>query len=288
MTFEKAYWHLCSEELPNKLIFREKEDYIAGMNSIPIAMQGCEMTIYCFALMSNHFHFLLSGAEEQVRRFFFKLKVRLGKMLYSNSPYSPLYNLRPTLVKVHDEEHFRIEVAYILRNCLAAGICDPYTYRWNTGYLYFNPRLTIYKCPQVCDVSPYVLRNILHTKVVLPENYRITEEMILPESYVDYKKVEKVFGRSLDLFAMLKNWQLEQKEAFVSNGVEHEMYDDETLLELLKADFVEFHVAGFEDMIFEMRRRFVPIMRNKYGSPVSQIRRLSGLDEETIRRFGGW
>lgn len=288
MENKMAYWHLCSQELPDKLIFRTKNEYVTGMNSIPLAMQGTNITIYCFALMSNHFHFLLSGKKEQVKRFFLKLKIRLGKMLYSNSPDSPLNNLRPTLVMVNDEEHFRVEVAYILRNCAAAGICDPYTYRWNTGYLYFNPRLQFLNSTKVGNMPPQALRSILHTKIALPDDYRIAEGMILPESYVDYHKVEDVFGKSLDLFAILRNWQLEQKESLLSTGTEHEMYDDETLLELLQSEFRIFHVSGFEDMKPAMRRRFVPIMRNKYGSPVSQIRRFTGLDEKTIRRFGGW
>ena len=46
----RKYWHLCSDELPDNLIFKTVEDFRQGMNSIPIALQGMNIIIFCFTL----------------------------------------------------------------------------------------------------------------------------------------------------------------------------------------------------------------------------------------------
>ena len=102
--FTNNYWHLCSDELPNDLIFRNDKEYVYGMNSIPLALQSVKIKIYCFTLMSNHLHILLSGEKKQAEIFFNKLKQHLGMLL----PHSPLRGLKPKLIEVPDEEAFRI------------------------------------------------------------------------------------------------------------------------------------------------------------------------------------
>ena len=244
----RKYWHLCSDELPDNLIFKTVEDFRQGMNSIPIALQGMNIIIFCFTLMNNHFHFLLSGKKAEAIRFFCKLKTRLGKCIQNTS--HPLRRLKPVLVEITSPEMFKTEVAYILRNCLKARICDPYTYPWNTCRLYFR-------------------RNIFDAKP-----YRIEE--------MSRKQIKS------DLSTCVSNWKVEQESARYEMNENRAMYDDTTLMEKLNKDFEYYGVKGFDEMDVTMRRIFARLLRNKYGSDVKQICRICGLDSETVKRFGGW
>lgn len=65
----KGYYHVSSHGLEKNDIFKKREDFIAGMNDIAICILGFDVSILCFCLMSNHFHFLLHGTEEECMRF---------------------------------------------------------------------------------------------------------------------------------------------------------------------------------------------------------------------------
>lgn len=279
--FTNNYWHLCSDELPNDLIFRNDKEYVYGMNSFPLALQSVKIKIYCFTLMSNHLHILLSGEKKQAEIFFNKLKQHLGMLL----PHSPLRGLKPKLIEVPDEEAFRTEVAYIMRNCLAAGICDPYNYKWGTGYLYFNPRIGWTRAVQAKEMSSTNLRNMINSRIHIPDFYLICDGIILPESYVHYHKVEELFGKPKDLFAMIRYWNLEQKEVFMTTGVDKEFYDDAKVLKKLRDDW---GIDNLRKLDIVDRRKKVPMLRNMLGCSIKQICRIAALDEITVRRFSPW
>ena len=48
------YWHICTEGLVKKVIFKSREDYIVGMNAIPVCAQRFNVTVLAFCLMDNH------------------------------------------------------------------------------------------------------------------------------------------------------------------------------------------------------------------------------------------
>jgi hypothetical protein len=285
MNGTKRCWHLCSEELPDKLLFNSLDDFRIGMNSIPVALQGTSVDIYCFTLMNNHFHFLIGGAQREVLKFFARFKTRLGRML-TKGP-SQLEGVRPYLVEVTSGEMFRTEVAYILRNCLKAGISNPYTYPWNTCRLYFRDRIFDAKPENLEGKTEREIRAMLSISRRMPSKYVTSNGFILPESYVNVKEVERIFGTSVNFFMKLRDWKVEQDSAEAEKRGTGTMYDDVTLLAKLDLEFKRYGVSGFGDMDEQLRRIFARILRNKYGSNLKQVCRLTGLDTETARRVIG-
>lgn len=282
-------WHLCSGELVNKLIFKTLDDYRFGMNSIPIAMLDTGVTIFCFALMSNHAHFLLGGVRDKVVRFFNLWKSRIGKHLVNTlHRASPFLGLQPTLVQVTSPEMFKIEVAYILRNPLAARICDPYTYYWSTAYLYFNRRIRTRPSMTIDQMNSTQLRQILLTRKSLPGQYKVCDGIILPESYVDIDSVENAFGKPTELFRMVKDWNTEQNAAVMEGAPEKVAYSDDEILDALQEYFRERGVTGFENMKYNDKCKSVAMLRNRFGSGMKQICRLTYLDRNVVCRYGGF
>ena len=286
---QKSCWHLCSGELMNNLIFKTFDDYKFGMNSIPIAQLSTGVVIYCFTLMSNHAHFLLFGTRNQVIRFYNGWKSRVGKHLVNTlRRSSPFQELKPTLVKVTGPEMFKTEVAYILRNPQAARICDPYTYYWNTTYLYFNRRILTRPAMTVGQLNSTQIRQTLLTRKALPSHYKICDGIILPESYVDIPSVENAFGKATELYWLLKDWKTEQNAAAMEGAPENVTYSDNEILDSLHEYFAGLGVSGFEDMRFNDKCRSVPMLRNRFGSSAKQICRLTLLDRNVVYRYGGF
>ena len=191
----KDYWLASTEHLKDKLWFRDKEDFTAGMNFVAAEATLLEIWILAFVLMSNHVHFVLGGERDTaisfVNRFktryshYFSRKYKMGGLLRDNT-----IDLRS--IKIGDES-FERAVAYVQMNSVAANIClHPSAYPWGTGDTFFlQSELTGVR---VGDLSARACFRTLRHKVSLPEDYILDNRgFIHPSSYVPVKFVESVF-----------------------------------------------------------------------------------------------
>lgn len=146
-----SYYHLHSSPVPG-LIFKDEEDYRTGINLLAFCLAETDLTIYCFCLMSNHFHILLSGEKGAVADYYEHYRKRLAT--YHARKYGSarhFQGMQMGLVEVTGVEHFKAEVSYILRNPYKAAIESPFSYRWSSHSLYFNPLLKFLKGKMVGD-----------------------------------------------------------------------------------------------------------------------------------------
>ena len=280
-----SYYHLHSSPVPG-LIFKDEEDYRTGINLLAICLAETDLTIYCFCLMSNHFHILLSGEKEAVVDYYEHYRKRLAT--YHARKYGGarhFQGMQMGLVEVTGIEHFKAEVSYILRNPYKAAIESPFSYRWSTCRLYFNPEIRNLRGEKASEISRSERLKKIHTRQVLPDVYEIWDGMILPSSFVDYKKVESAFGTSQDLFNRIKDWKIEQEVESLHDKAEYQAYPDEVLMQKLQNDFRDHHVSGFHDMDARTSRQFISLMHRKYGCSKKQIHRITGFHPETIERF---
>ena len=279
------YYHLFSSPVPG-LIFRDEEDFRTGVNLLAGSISDTDVILYCYYLMNNHFHLLLSGDDTASHSFFLRYKGRLVKYLarkYGSS--GNLAGMEMGLVPVESEAHFRQEVCYILRNPFKAGIDAPYSYPWSSGWIYFNPILEWIKGERVETLSKRQIQRSLHSFIELPGHYEILNGMILPRSFVEFRKVEAVFGSSVLFFNALRDWNTEQEVRGRHDGMDYTTYPDEILMQKLRKDFAFYHVSGFSEMDFRTAGRFIAMMHRKYGCSKKQIQRVTGFDPERIERF---
>ena len=131
---------LSTEHLENGLWFRDTEDFKVAMNYIAIEAACCPRGfVLAFILMSNHVHFLLKGRKEEATAFVNRFKRRYS--IYYGRKYGVKEFLRGNGLDIKeipygDESVERVS-AYVLMNCVAAGICThPSQYPWGTGALY--------------------------------------------------------------------------------------------------------------------------------------------------------
>ena len=62
---ENQMFHVCTKGFSDRLLFRDRKDFIQGINRAALAFNGnCRIAAMC--LMSNHVHFIAIGDEDKV------------------------------------------------------------------------------------------------------------------------------------------------------------------------------------------------------------------------------
>jgi REP element-mobilizing transposase RayT len=283
----KKYYHISSLGLEKGLIFSCDEDFISGVNDIAICLLKFDVKIVCYCLMSNHFHFILYGAEQACREFVNEYKRRCGiRMRNSKMEVNALSNLQLSINEISDAEYLENAIAYVLRNPLAARInIMPYHYMWSSAGIYFKGETPAGGTP-VNDLSERKRNRMLRTKLSLPDDYRVNESgMILPESFVDPKLAEAIFRHpSRLMFALAKKVETEVELKF---GIADQVsYTDAEMKSLINEYIsMEFGVQGISALSNQQKLKLCSMMKRNYNASVKQICRITKLDPEIVNKL---
>ena len=281
----KGYYHVSSHGLEKNDIFKSRQDFISGMNDIAICVLGFDITILCFCLMSNHFHFLLYGTHNECRRFSEEYKRRCAmRMRLAGGDVQGMKDVYVQLSKVDSVEYLENVIAYILRNPIAAGIMImPYHYQWSSAMLYFNQSKPAGL--KINDMSLRKRRHITKSHVDVPDSYMVDENgMILPSCYVDVEAVEKIFRHPSRLLFLLAKRLENEVEIKLGVGDEVSMSDQEVLSQLSVLIRVEFNKKSLSQLSMEQRIRLCYLMKRNFKSNVKQIARLLHLDPKIVAK----
>lgn len=271
----KSYYHIYTKGLVGDLIFRDREDYIAGMNYVAICVHQSFVRMLAFVLMSNHFHFVVYAEAHEAEQF-----INLYKNLISR--YVTLkYGVRKLLYKVKTtcasvditDEGLKRLIAYVLNNPVNAGVnCMPQSYEWGSGRCYFS-NIDYYQ-----DSLPVTRLGVreacmkLKSKIRLSEKYYInTQGYIEPSSYVDVRFVEDHFRRakSFEYFLSVSH----RKTNFGA------LVFSDMLLKSMLDEIIEkrYDANSLDEMEPEEIRSVVMEFRKQFGCTAKQIARIFNL-----------
>ena len=121
---EYGFYHICSDGNALPWLFKDDEDFIAGINRIGICKHVTGVEIISFILMDNHLHKLLYGTMAMCKEYINKYKTLTGK--WNSRKYGnrkSLKELPVTIIPVRTEEYLLETIAYIDRNSIVAGYC---------------------------------------------------------------------------------------------------------------------------------------------------------------------
>jgi hypothetical protein len=270
----KRYYHVYTKGLEQDVIFRERADYIVGMNYVPVSLHGLDLQLLAFVLMSNHFHFVIYGTKDECDRFinlYKRLVSRYVRIRYGTAKI--LRSVQTSCTEIDpDNEALKRLIAYVLNNPVKAGInCMPQNYEWGSGRCYFtNFDMHPHKRP----LSDFGVREqiaLLKSETKLDGSHMVCESgYIDPSSYVNVDFVERLFGRarSLEYFLSTSN-----KSSSESDGP---MVFSDTLvlaglMELLEK---KYESVSLEDLSWEIRVKLVKDIRRQFNSPPKQLARV--------------
>lgn len=272
---------LSTEHLEDGLWFREDEDFKVAMNYIAIeAVQHPEIRVLAFILMSNHVHFVLKGRREQVVSFITRFKLRYS--IYYRRKYGVKEFLRRNGLDVreipYEDEAVERAVAYVVMNCVAAGICShPSQYPWGSGNVYFCPAPK-----EACllkDMSKRARKRLLHSDCEdLPSNWIVSAEgYILPSAYTDVRGVEALFRTPKRFNFFLTNSSKAKKRLEVTDEKLPAFRDQTILASLPDLCRSLFQKDSFAALTQQEQSEIARQIRFRFSADVSQIARVCGV-----------
>lgn len=203
----KKYYHLFSNGADAKDFILDRHDYLAAFNRIGVCAANNDATVLAFAIEDTHVHILLYGEYDACLDF---------KLLYTKSSRMYISLTRDN----RSDAEFNMDMDEIddesyLKNVAAYTIIQPtkdgrpvmfYDYFWGTGSMYFRSKkhIPIWHIDKYGNIkSPVAVKNlsvtdkrrIFRTRTYdIPEEWLVSNDILLPSNYVDVKRFESIFG----------------------------------------------------------------------------------------------
>ena len=271
---EKGYFHVCSEGLNKNLIFRNRREFVIGMNYVAICRHKCKVKILCFCLMSNHFHFVLYGSYSECRKFANEYKRLCGMLVNKQQGIEhSLKDVEIQIKKIDSKEYLAHAIAYILRNPIAAGFrLMPHQYAWGSGNCYFREDYTPTGRRLDSFSSRELASKVLMSKTKLPEDYIVNDDlMISPLCYVDYKTVEEIFGHPSRFLGQLSAKREAEFELYLGIADRYTPDIEELKTSVTELIQVEFEVKSISQLSIEQKIRLCSLMHRNFHASRKQI-----------------
>ncbi|MBR0109925.1 MAG: hypothetical protein IJM05_04940 [Bacteroidales bacterium] len=276
----KKYYVVTTGKIENAVMFRDDEDFTAGMNYVAIvASRHPRVKVVAFILMSNHVHFVLIGAREDVEAFTLDFKVRYS--LYFSRKYGVKGLLKRNKIDVSEiettPEAKEQAIAYVLMNCVAANICfQANQYPWGTGNIYFNPSRPVGRV--LGSMSGREKERLFHTNDNnLPSNWIVSDEgVILPQNYVDVEIVESCFRTPKRMGFFLQNSSKAKKRLETDENLP--AFTDQAIIGILPQLYRSlFRKNSFQELRPEEQTELMRQIRFRFSANIHQIARVCGL-----------
>lgn len=284
----KKIYLLSTEHLEDGLWFRDTDDFKVAMSYVALEAIRCEEgSVLAFILMSNHVHFVLKGWREEIVDFINRFKTRYSH--YYRGKYGVKEFLRGNGLDVkeipYDDEAAERAVAYVLMNCVAAGICaHPSQYPWGTGALLFNQA-----SPDGEPASSYsarALKRMLHSSCPdIPQEWIVGKDgYILPQNYVDVAAVELLYRTPKRLNYFLQSSSKARKRLAIEENLP--AFKDQTILAALP-DLCRslFQKESFSHLSEQEQAEFSRQILFRFSADVTQIARVCGVSYADAARL---
>lgn len=279
------FFHLYTKPLEDALILKTKEELDLALNVLAMAIFDSSCVLLAFAIMNNHFHFILEGAREDCLLFYKDFQQRLAKILAKEHRSECVRAATPFLTLIESLEQLRNEIVYVVRNPFVDRTdVNPFSYKWCSGYLYFNEMLDLMpKGELVCEWSIARRRAFKHKRDAdVDPKIRALNGVALPSCFTDYRRAMSFFENA----RQFTNWMLKSVEAQMEIAKrigEQVMLDDIELWQVVMGQCRNtFYVKSPKELSAENRVRLIKTLKYDYSSSNAQIARCLGVPRNTI------
>lgn len=288
---KKGFYHLFSDGFRTDVLFEDKPAFIAAMNIIAICFFRCKVSILAFCLMDNHVHFILYGTLDECLQFRDKFLHKYA--IWHSKRYSgkKLESIEFDIKHMEDERYILTSIAYVLRNCIAAGFryCA-IDYLWSSASLYFRDAESLRNFTtgwqRLSEISVKERNRRLQTQMDLPSDWLITPDgYIWPGCYIDYKHVERLFKTPKSFTYFMG--QGKEEEINKSLGMEASVQiPDMELREKATIHCLRmFKTTNMRRLDATRRIELAKILRKEYKCSIKQIARIVHLDSQYIKEL---
>lgn len=246
-----------------------------------IALTGSQIRadLLAFAIMSNHLHLIIQGTVTTAQMLFDSLLRKTARYYSARDNAKEIASVTCGYTEITSLRQFENEVVYVIRNPFVVNdSVHLFAYPWCSGYLYFNPLPDMINSTPAHSVS-YRDRRLYFkaSKVEVPAYFRFLDGHVLPESFVNIRLVEKLFGNARNfLFCALKNVEA-QAELALSYKENPHLSDDELFLQSRQICRDKYRSDSPQNLNDFQKKELAILLRNRYAASNKQISRLCGL-----------
>lgn len=275
------FFHLYTKPLETEVYFHDDKERIIARNYIAMAARarerGCRLLAY--SIMNNHFHFIIEGSQESVLAFFKRFSALMNTYFRYHGRGNLMAGVEAGLTEITTLSQLRNEIAYVIRNSFAARqdvnvFADP----WSTGFLYFNPMLSLEGIP-ASQLKGRALREFTCSRNIseVDGSIYVKDGQAQPWSFVDYKRAMSFYDNARQFVAsVMKNVEA-MVELSLKYGEIPIFNDDELYPVIFKLIRQEFRVEKLSDLDVQGKKKLAVLIKNRYAASNGQIARLVGL-----------
>ena len=282
---EGPFFHLHTKPLETGVIFENDIDRAVALVYIAIAAKTVGVELLAYALMSNHFHFILRGSEELCRAFFDRVRTRLSLYFSRHGRPKALRAVEtPDPTPITSLKQLQDEIAYVIRNPYVVRVdVNPLAWLWCSGFLYFNPLLDLIRTRPTAGLTIREKRELLHSRdVVIPDGLTWVDGCVFPGSFVNYRLAESMFRDARQFtFTVFKNVEA-QVETALRLGDTPMVNDDEMLSVSLRLCRDDYGVKGPSHLSGEQKIDLAKKLKYDYYASNGQIARFTTLPLTTV------
>ena len=282
------FFHVHTEPLKTGVIFMTDEERMVAMVYIAIAAMLAGVEVLAFALMNNHFHFILRGQEGRCKSFYARFSKMLDLYFSRHGRAGVLAPIsQPDPTPITTLKQFRDEIAYVIRNpFVVRRDVNPFAYPWCSGFLYFNPILSMLKQQPASALTLRQKRALTHSRdLPIPPGLTLVDGHVFPGSFVNYRLVESMFTDCRQFMF----WVFKNVEALVETalrlGEKPALPDDDILAVSLQLCKKEYGVKGPSYLTENQKYDLAKKLKYDYYASNGQVARFTGLPARTIDAF---
>jgi len=270
------YYHLYTKALETEVFFETDEDRKIAVNYLAIAISVSNCKLLAYAIMTNHFHYILEGRQEDVMDFFARFSAMMDNYFCYHGKGTIMRQAAPGLTAINNLAQLRTEIAYVLRNpFVVMPDVNVFAYPWTSGFLYFNPLLECKGVP-ASALSLRSIRTITKSRVIkeMAPTIFIADGVAQAWCFVDFKRVEQFYDNARQfIFSVVRNVE-SQVETAIHCGEAPILCDEELIPKIYQICRDRFKADSLSSIDLSSKKQLAVIVKNKYHSSNKQIARL--------------
>ena len=269
-------WHAYTNGKETPLLFNTSEDYTLAINVIAQSKAIFPgVVIIAFEVMENHFHFILSGYQNDIMAFWSLICKRLARF------YPHMRNMQLHLKSIDCLQSLRNNIVYTHRNGYVVNSDHtPFSYPWGSGRYYFQD----VPCMQTCgETKVDTLRKMFRGRAPqLPPEWKILDGHVSPASFCSVRFGMAMFRDAHHYFSMISKNVEAYSELAVDLDEGEFLTDAELFTEISKVLKVKYGTDKVSSLSKAQKFDLARILRHEFRSSNSQIRRLLGLTQYEV------
>ena len=280
-------WHLFTPGDLSGVLFREKEDYVYGMNLVALCAGKFweSIRLYTFQIMSNHFHFVLSGEKFQVEEFYNELYMRLRKYLAFKGRISDIKGVKMRVLPIDNLSYMRNVIAYVNRNgYLIDDDSTPFSYPWGSNVCFYRYE-TASDSILLSKLTVRNKRKMFHThQDEFPPHFRVSGDMVLPQCYVHIGTAENFYRNAHHYFNLISR-RVESFSQIAEELGDRVTYTDDELYTAVYSICAKKFETSPKVLTKFQKIEVAKELHYSYNASNKQIKRVLRLDESVVNEL---